>query len=207
MKYVIVGGGGFGREVACWALDVIARDGGTIAGFIDDQRKDGPPFPPGIPYLGKIADFSPGADHALLMAIGSPRAKEAVAGKLRARGARFATLRHPSAIVAATAQFGEGTILCPQCILSANTAVGDFVTVNLGSTVDHDVRIGDYSTLAAHVDLTGGVVVGKYVNFGSGARVLPGLQVGDEATVGAGAVVMRTVAPKTTVYGAAAKRL
>ena len=206
-QYVIVGGGGFGREVACWLLDLPEIQAGHIAGFLDDEVKEGALFPPGIAYLGSIAAYQPREGHELLLGIGGTRAKRDVVSALRAKGARFATLRHPTAVVAATARIGEGVILCPYAVVSANGVVGDFVTVNIASTVGHDVRIGAWTTLSAHVDLTGGVSVGESVNLGSGARVLPGLRVGNEATVGAGAVVMRNVEAGSTVYAAAAKRL
>jgi len=207
-KYVVVGGGGFGREVACWAQEALAdTGGGEVIGFLDDEVTNASGFPQGISYRGRLADYSPQDGEELLLAIGAPRLKRQIVAELRRKEARFATLRHPTAIVAATARLGEGVVLCPYAVVSANAIVGDFVAVNICSSVGHDVRLGSYSTLSAHIDITGGVVVGEMVMFGSGARILPGLHVGDEATIGAGAVVIRNVPPGKTVYAPPAKQL
>lgn len=207
-EFIVVGGGGFGSEVACWMLNVIEASGkGHVSGYIADGASTPERFPSGVRCIGSIAGFAPRNGQYLLMAIGSPKAKRDIAEALMARGAEFATLVHPTAVVAATARIGKGTILCPHAVVSANAEIDEFVIVNICSSVGHDVRIGSYSTLSAHVDLTGGVVVGSAVSIGSGARVLPGRQVGEGATVGAGAIVMRNVREHTTVYASAAKEL
>jgi sugar O-acyltransferase (sialic acid O-acetyltransferase NeuD family) len=203
-QYVIVGGGGFGREVACWA---VAAGSGRVVGFLDDEAKDAARFPNGIPYLGTIASYTPREGQQLLLAIGGTDAKRALVASLRARGAKFASYLHPTAVVAMTASLGAGVVLCPYAVVSANAVVGEFVTINIHSSVGHDVTLGAYATLSAHVDLTGGVTVGEGATLGSGASVLPGRRVGAGATVGAGAVVMRNVPERATVYAAAAKQL
>lgn len=205
-RYVVVGGGGFGREVACWARDKLAASGGgQVSGFLDDEISDAGPFPPGILYRGKIDSYRPEANEELLLAIGSPKAKEDIVTRLKTRGGRFATLIHPAAVVASTAQIGQGVVLCPYAVVSANASVGAFVAVNVASSVGHDVRVGAFSTLSAHDDLTGKVVLEERVMVGSGARVLPGLRVGADAVIGAGAVVVRNVAAGATVYALPAK--
>ncbi len=207
-QYIIVGGGGFGREVACWSLDLPpASLAGKVIGFLDDAAGDAGRFPEGMRHLGSVAQYAPQPDHELLLGIGSVGAKKEVVSALLARGARFASLLHPTAVVAATARVGEGVILCPHAVVSANAVVGNYVIINIASSVGHDVDVGAYSTLSAHVDLTGGVVLGEGVNVGSGARIVPGRRVGAGATIGAGAIVMRNVEPGITVYAAAAKRL
>jgi len=198
-QYIVVGGGGF---------DLFARaGGGRVVGFLDDDVKDATGFPEGIAYRGRIDAYAPGPDEELLLTVGNPKAKQEIVTRLKARGARFASLVHPTAVVAATATIGTGVVLCPYAVVSANAHVGDFVAVNICSSVGHDVRVGAYSTLSAHDDLTGGVIVEERVMVGSGARVLPGLRVGADAVIGAGAVVVRNVAAGTTVYALPAKNL
>ena len=207
-EFIVVGGGGFGREVACWMLNVLEAGGhGRVSGYLADGASASEKFPKGVGCIGSIVDFVPRDGQSLLLAVGSPKAKRDLAESLMARGAEFATLIHPTAVVAATARVGKGTILCPHAVVSANAEIEEFVTVNICSSVGHDARVGRYSTLSAHVDLTGGVVLGSAVSIGSGARVLPGRQVGEGATIGAGAIVMRNVREHTTVYAPAAKEL
>jgi sugar O-acyltransferase (sialic acid O-acetyltransferase NeuD family) len=209
-NYVIVGGGGFAREVACWALDVCNRSPSfTVRGFVDDDAAlaTASGLPADVPYLGTISAFQPGPSDSLLVAIGTPATRRRIVESLRGRGASFATLIHPTAVVARTAKLLPGTILCPLSLVSAGAVLDEFVIVNVASSVGHDVIVGAYATLSAHVDLTGGVHLGDEVLVGSGARVLPGISVGARAVLGAGAVVVRSVPQDTTVYAAPAKRL
>ena len=141
------------------------------------------------------------------MAIGNPQAKKRLFAELKGKGASFAQMIHPSAVIARSARLGEGVVVCPQSFVSADVVVGDLCAINGNASVGHDVRLGSFSTLSSHVDLTGWVQVEECAFFGSGARVLPKLKIGSGARVGAGAVVMRSVPADTVVYAPPAKRL
>jgi sugar O-acyltransferase (sialic acid O-acetyltransferase NeuD family) len=207
-RTIIVGGGGYGREMIGWASDCHAAGQlPALAGLIDDDPRALDDFSYSAGYLGSIADFNPEPGDRFLMAIGTPSIKERVAAMLAARGAQFATLVHPSAVVAGSAKIELGTTLCPLSLVSADAVIGRFVSVNALSSVGHDVRVGDYSTLSAHVDLTGSVQVGERVMIGSGAKVLPRVKVGASAKIGAGSVVYRNVAAGRSVFAAPAKTL
>lgn len=206
--WILVGAGRFARELIDWAEDRAALTGGPrVSGFLDASAGALDGFDYQLDYHGTIEDYQPQPHERLLMAIGEPREKRRVAQLLKARGARFATLIHPSAVVARSARLGEGVVVCPHALVSADATVGDFVAVNALSGVGHDVVVGAYSTLSSQVDLTGAVQVGECCFFGSGARVLPDITVGAEARIGAGAVVMRTVAAGAVMYAAPARKL
>ena len=208
MNWVVVGAGGLGKEVICWA-DHAVRLGVAppIRGYLVDNGY--PPLDPSynLPRLGGLEDYDPLPGDSCLVAVGDPMLKRQIVQRLLARGAKFASLIHPTAVLAKTAVLGQGCIIYPYAIVSADAVLGDFVTVNSLSGIGHDSKVGAYSTLSAHVDITGGVTVGESVFFGSGARVLPGLSVGHEAKVGAGSVVVRSVPVGATVYTNPARRL
>lgn len=205
---VIVGAGGFSREVICWAEDARGNGGAPpIRGYLVDSQYERLSPSYGLPWLGGLDDyiFEPG--DACLLAVSDPAIKRQMVRRLQARGAIFSSLIHPSAVVARTALLGEGCIVCPHALISADVVLGDFTAVNAMSSIGHDSQVGAYSTLSGHVDITGGVTVAESVFFGSGARVLPRLRVGHEAKVGAGAVVMRSVQSGVTVYTSPARKL
>lgn len=207
-RTIIVGAGGFGRELINWAVDC-HRAGllPPVAGLLDDNPDVMAGFSYPIGLLGMARDFTPQVDDQLLMAIGTPAVKERVAGMLVTRGGRFATLIHPSAVIAGSAQIGEGSILCPLSLVSADAVIGRLCSINALSSIGHDVRLGDHSTLSAHVDLTGAVSVGAGVMVGTGAKVLPRVKIGERATIGAGSVVYRNVPAGRSVFTAPAKLL
>lgn len=206
-RLILVGAGSFGRELINWAYDVAEQGGSAFSGYLDATRDALAGSAYALPWLGTPDDFAPQSGDQFVLAIADPAAKEAVAGKLRARGAHFARLVHPTAVVARTAVLGEGVVLCPHSLVSADARIGDFVAVNAMSSVGHDVVVGEYTTLSGHVDLTGFVQVGTGCFFGTGAKVLPKVKIGSRAKIGAGATVMRAVPEGAVMYAMPAKRL
>ena len=205
---IIVGAGAFGREVLDWVRAMPGCGSAwSVSGFLDDRPGALDGFSVDLPVLGPATDHVPQAGTLYVGALGQVEAKRRVLGALRARGAPFMQVVHPSAIVGSRAVLGTGVILCPRATLSCDTSLGDFVTINLHSTVTHDVRIGAWSQVSDHVDLCGGVELGEGVMVGSGARVLPGVRVGDGAVLGAGSVVVRDVPAQLTVMGNPARPL
>lgn len=197
-RTIVVGGGGFGRELMCWVEDCAAAGRlPPLAGFIDDKPDELPPY---APRLGSVQDYTPREGDLLALAIAKPAIKRHVTGLLKGRGARFAQVLHPSTTIVRTAVTGEGLVMCPQTMLMPDTRVGDFVTILNFSGMGHDSVIGDYTTLSSLCDVMGNVTVGSDVFMGSGSRLLPGIKVGDGAMIGAGATVIRSVKPGTTVY-------
>jgi sugar O-acyltransferase (sialic acid O-acetyltransferase NeuD family) len=207
-RLILVGGGEFGRELINWTDDLVDQGKSIpVTGFLDDNPDALRGFQYPVAYLGSIQSYVPQAGDRLLMAVGNPLIKKSLFADLKLRGCTFATLIHPSAVVARTAILGEGVVVCPQAFISADAIVGDLCAVNGSSSVGHDVKLGSFATLSAHVDLTGWVNVDECVFFGSGARVLPKVKIGYGARIGAGAVVMRSVPADAVVYAPPAKRL
>lgn len=205
-RLIIVGAGGFGREILCWAEDCVAA--GTlpaIGGYIDDQVEALPGYD--ISRVGTIRDYAPQDGDLFVVALGEPAKKRKLVEMLAERGARFATLIHPTCTVVRTASIGEGVIMCPYSMAMPDCRIERFVSILNLSGIGHDSVAGEFTTLSSLVDVTGNVRVGKDVSIGSGARILPRVTIGDGATVGAGAVVVRSVKPGMTVYAAPAKVL
>lgn len=205
-RLIVVGAGGFGREIVCWAEDCYAA--GTLpklAGFIDDKVEALPGYD--VERIGTFQDYAPQAGDQFVLAVGNPHKKRRMAESIKERGGNFATLVHPSCTVVRTATMAEGVILCPQSMLMPDSRAECFVTILNFSGIGHDSVAGEFTTLSSLVDITGSVTVGREVFIGAGARLLPGINVGDRAVIGAGATVVRSVKADTTVYAVPAKTL
>lgn len=207
-QLIIVGAGGFGREVLQWAEDIMkCRSDWTIQGFLDANPAALEGFACKYSILDSPDGFRPGPADLLVCAIGDPLTRMTVAASLTSRGARFATLVHPTAIVGARSVLGEGCILCPNVTVTTDVQLGRHVIVNNHATVGHDAVVGDCCSLFCHSDVTGAARLEAGVTLGSHSSILPGVKVGEFAKVGAGSIVARRVKPYTTVFGVPAKRL
>lgn len=127
--------------------------------------------------------------------------------KFRAAGFGFATIVHPSAVVASDAILGEGAVVMAGAIVQAGCRVGANAIVNSGVILEHDGVVGAHAHLASGCVLAGGVRVGEQALVGAGATVIQSLTVGDGALVAAGSVVIRDVAAGARVAGVPARPL
>ncbi len=155
--------------------------------------------------IGSILDWEIQQDQYYAVAIANPQAKEKVVKLLKQRGAVFANIIHPRAIIADSAQYGDGIVIYPNTILGPDTSIGNYVTL-LSSGIGHDASIGDFSTVSSFCDITGGVQLGKRVFVASHSTIIPKISVGDDAYIGAGSVVIRNVKAETKVFGNPAKK-
>jgi len=208
-RVIIVGAGGFGREIHGWAqMCPDYNHTWKVVGFLDDGRTEHDArCVQEPPILGTVTDYQPAEDEELLLAIGSPEIKLALARQLEDKGARFRTFIHPSVLVAPSCTIGRGSILCPYVVIGAYASIGAFVTLNLHSTVGHDATVGDGVTLSCHCDVSGFAVLERGAFLGSHASVLPSVKVGTFATLGAGSTATRTLKARTTYFGLPAKPL
>jgi sugar O-acyltransferase (sialic acid O-acetyltransferase NeuD family) len=205
-RLVVIGAGGFGREILCWAQDYITNGGDfSEIVFVDDAIEQLPQY--GLWRIASLQDYFPLPSDRVVIGAGMPATKRKMAEIIRGRGGQFADLIHPTAVLGKTSRRGVGILMCPFSMNTADTIAGDFVTILSFSGIGHDTRVGDFTTIASHVDIMGNVVIGNEVFVGSGARILPGLSIGDNATVGAGAIVMRRVKGGMTVYTPPARML
>jgi len=207
-RLLIVGAGGFGREVLCWLSDMPEEERGwEIGGFLDANPLALKGYSCSYPILGNPLNFDLQENDRLVCAIGDPKTKLRLCRALKERGGKFFTFIHVTAVIGMRCKIGEGCVICPGAIITTDVNMGDFVTVNVHASVGHDSVIGDYSTLSGHADVTGFARLDKGVFLGSHASVIPKVQIGDFAVVGAGSMVVRRVKPNTTVMGVPAKQI
>ena len=209
MDVLIVGAGGHGQVIAealwrCWDRDGTVRP----LGYLDDDEELRGRKLVNIPVMGPIAAlFDVSRDASVVVAIGDNRTRKRVFDRLALSGARFASVRHPSAIVAPDVRIGAGSMLCAGVIVNVGSVIGEDVILNTGSTIDHHTRLGDHVHLAPGVHMGGDVTVDEGALIGVGASVLPSGQVGAWSIVGGGACVTRPVPPGTRVVGVPAREI
>ena len=200
-RILVVGAGGFGREVLQWARDAWPGDSGKIVGFLSDDSHVLDGHPGTLPILGSPDTFEPQPTDGLVLAIGIRGVRREVAEQLAARGARFLTLIHPTAIVADTAVIGPGSVICPYAVVSDAVRLGRCVLVNYHASLGHDAEAGDFAVLSPYATLGGRAKVEADVFLGLHASVGPGRCLGAGSVVSSNSVALVNTAKNCLVYG------
>lgn len=206
-KIVIVGAGGFGREVKMLIDQINLKEKKyEFIGYYDDGFKKGTVINFNE-VLGSIEDLE-NIDYKVnvVIAIGSPDIKRKLVEKLTNSNINFPTLIHPTVLIGNEfVSIGIGCIICASTIITCNIDIKDFVILNLMCTVGHDTVINSYSSFMPSVNISGEVVIHEEVYVGTGAKIINQLEIGNQTIVGAGAVVSKTLPEKCTAVGIPAK--
>lgn len=208
---VIVGCGGFGREVhsLITALRRHTASPWDIAGFVDDM-----PSKDDIRKTGALASCVLGPitwlleskePLAIVVAVGSPGARRRIVSRLDQPQFSFPSLVHPDSTIGERVVIGPGSIVAAGARISAGVAVGRHVHLDQNVTVGHDSFLGDFTRLNPQACVSGNVWLQEGCLIGANATILQGLTAGPGATVGAGACVVRDVPALTTVKGVPAR--
>ena len=187
---IVIGASGHGRVIA----DIVRANGDNVLGFLDDDESK--------ETLGKISDYVSYRDAEFVIGIGNT----AVRKKFAELPLKWYSAIHPSAIIATSAEIGEGSVVMPNAVINAGAKIGKHCIINSGAVVEHDNTIGDYSHVSVGAKLGGTVEVGNSVWIGIGATVINNVSVCDGAFIGAGAVVVKNITEPGTYIGIPAKR-
>ena len=205
---VIIGAGGFGREVLD-IVEALEAQGQHLdfRGFLDDGDVEHQRLARrGAALLGDSRSVDVHADRYAI-GIGDARVRARISQMLAGKAARPLTLVHPAASIGGDATLGDGCIVAAGARLTTNIRLGEHVNIHVNCTIGHDCQLDDFVSIFPGANVGGEVTVGRAATIGSGAIVLPMVRIGEGAYVGAGAVVTKDVEPGVTVAGVPAKPL
>lgn len=204
-KLVIIGVGGFGREVA-WLIERInkVRPTWELIGFVDDNENLHGSMVGGYPVIGCCNWLKEQRDEIYAVcAIGSSKVRKKVTQKLD--GVKFATVIDPKVQMSERINIGDGCVICAGTVLTVDIILGSHVIINLNCTIGHDAVINDFATLYPSVNISGNTFLDECVEMGTGCQIIQGLKVGEGTIVGAGAVVVKELPRECTAVGSPAK--
>ena len=183
-----------------------ARNAVRAGGFLDDDPSLAGRTIAGFPVLGgrdQLPEHASG-DHVFFHNVGGrPRASVQVAEILRRAGCRLTSLVHPGVDLHGV-ELGDNCFVPDGCLLGHGCRLGDFVACRLGVVVSHEALVGNNVSLSVRATIAGHSVIEDECFLGAGSTVVQ-VRIGRGSIVGAGAVVLRDVAPGSTVAGIPAK--
>jgi sugar O-acyltransferase (sialic acid O-acetyltransferase NeuD family) len=199
---LVLGGGGHAK-----VLIATARAAGIpIAGVLDDDPARIGTAIGGVSVIGDVSETSiaqSGATTAII-AVGDNQSRRRLAQRFDGRLA-WATVVHPTAVVAPDVTLGAGSVVCAGVIVQPATSIEAHVILNTACSVDHDCRIGAFAHIAPGSHLAGSVTVDEGALLGIGTCVIPGRRIGAWAVVGAGSVVVHDIPARVTAKGVPAR--
>lgn len=204
---LIVGAGGFGREVA-WLIEEINEEISewNILGFIDENEAMYGEELNGYKVLGGLDKIGEFKNVYIAIAIGNSKVRKDIVRKISTFDCKQATLIHPNVIMDKKSNsIGKGCIICASNIITVNVNIGNYVIINLDSTVGHDVVLKDFVTIYPSVNVSGCCTIGQCVELGTGSQIIQGKTIGDYSIIGAGSVVVKDIEEKRTAVGVPAK--
>jgi sugar O-acyltransferase (sialic acid O-acetyltransferase NeuD family) len=205
-KLIIIGAGGYGREVSTMARQSLGYGQDFIVkGFLDskvDALKSYNAYPP---ILGDIGDYVIQPDDVFVCAIEDVVRRRHCYDVIIERGGQPYTLIHQSCRVADGAEIGLGCVLSYDIIVSNDTQIGDQVLINSRAIIGHDSRVANGCSIGVQAFLAGAVKLGAGVTIHASASIHKGLTIGSGASVGMSSTVVRDVPANVTVFGTPAK--
>ena len=150
-KLSIIGASGHGKVVA----DIAKLNGYTDIAFTDNNteiKECG-----GWPVIGSDEMLTK-RDGALFPAVGNGKIRKRIMELNSSR--TFATLIHPSAVVAEDVEIGEGTVIMAGAVINPGAKIGKGCIINTSSSVDHDCYLSDFCHVSVGAHLCGTVNIG-----------------------------------------------
>jgi len=208
---VIVGAGGFAREVA-WLIEYINSINAiwNMLGFVEkDKDLVGKKIGKYKVFMGEDDLIFHNQNLYCVIAIGNPEILLRVTRRLSMNNNLiFPNIIHPSVDWDADRiHIGKGNIICAGNILTTGITLGDFNILNLASTIGHDAVIGNCNVINPGVNLSGSIMIADGCLIGTGSVILENIHIGSGAKVGGGAVVTKDINENTIVVGVPAKPL
>lgn len=191
---VILGAGGFAKEVCSWTNHI---GWNIVAFFGQHEEKQRSIF--SIPVVSDLSSFS-GA--LFIAAVGDPKTRHKLWNEALVHGLiPCEPLLHRTAIIGENVKIGSGSIICPYAVITTDVMLGESVIVNLSSTVGHDCNLDSFVTISPGVNISGNCHIGRGAYIGTNAAIREKISIGANSVIGMGSVVVKNVPANTKCFG------
>lgn len=199
---VIIGAGGFGREVEELISEINAsRNQFNLLGFIDSNPEITLNGNSRSQVIGPVTSLAGLSNVKAVIAIGDPIVRKMIFDQLKDMNIELQSIFHPSSIISPSSKIGDGTILCAFTFVGTNSCIEENVVMNVYSSLGHDAIIGSNSVISPYSALTGNVRVGDVCFIGTHSTISPSVEIGDYSKVSSGSMVSKNCEPGSLLSG------
>lgn len=201
-KVILVGAGGFGREV----LNLLYNTNYEVVGFIDKNINKNKK----INIIGndniipKL--FKKYSDIKIFVSIGNIQVRKKIIKKIKTNQLEQISFIHNTSAYFIK-KLKMGSIIYPNCTIMNDCKIGEGTVINSGVNIGHDSQIGNYCNINPGVNLAGNVKIGNECMIGMGTKIKEGITIGRNSVVGAGSLVLKNIPPNSLFYGAPAVKI
>ncbi|MBC8228055.1 hypothetical protein H8E77_00715, partial [bacterium] len=175
MNVAIMGAGGHAKVVYDAILSAEQHE---VIGFVDDNVDLIGTKLYGLPIVGNIADLD--SVEGYIIAIGNNTVRQQKVAFYSqsplTKGVRGLshgyvpiTVIHPRAVIAPTAQIGEGAVVFANVVVNPEAQIGKHVILYTACTIDHECDIADYAYISPGCNVGGQVKIETGAFLGIGA--------------------------------------
>lgn len=194
---IVIGAGGHARVL----LDTLVRRNVNVIGLVTPDKTIGSECF-GFNVLGddSIVSLYESNEVLLVNGIGSlpdKTVRSNVADQMKKQGYKFASVIHPSAIIAKDVEIEDGVQIMANVVVQSGSTIGEDSIINTGVCIDHDCAIESNCHIAPGVTISGGVRIGKSSHLGTGTIVVQNISIGSKCVIAAGSVIYRDVVDNT----------
>lgn len=136
-----------------------------------------------------------------IIAVGEPDLRRKICDDIVERGARLATLVHPSVHIPESTTIGSGSVVCYNSYISCDVSIGQNVYIQPQVNVGHDTVIDNNSVISGFVNIAGGCHIGMNTYVGLSVCIKENTTIGNDTIVGMGSVVIRDIPEGVTALG------
>ena len=204
LHYSIIGGGGFGAEIAGYLGD-INKNKKYICKIWDNFFNHQAFRNVNCIYAGNIENIKTVQSEVVLICIGNCERRAQIADFLKRRNIRLGRFIHPSSIVSSSAKIQDGCIILPYTSVSVDAEVGYNSVLNSHVAIGHHAKIGDHCVISPQTLVAGNAVIGDECFLGAGVMITPGKKIGKLSKISAGSVVYRNAQSGAFLLGNPAK--
>ena len=211
-KILVIGGAGNGTVIASTIVDLTkVSNEWELWGYLNDSGEIDSLIE-GYPIVGRVKEakrFNLPNVYFIYALTTVKKAKERfeLLQSLDLPREKYATVIHPTAVVAHSAQIGYGVVLMPQVVVGPDVLIGDHAQVYAQGFLGHHAKLGDFCFIANNASVGGFVDIQRGTHVGSNSSILERVTVGEWSLIGLGSVVLKDVLPYTKVAGNPARMI